>query len=101
MCLPIAPHILLSAQFHLATVNHAQQQIASPCLVSSKLLKKIRKIKKKIVKVFARFSENVLFFCTPHPTSVVGANFYGCIFCDPCSEKSIKNSEKIKKFDSY
>jgi hypothetical protein len=45
--LPIAPHILLSAQFHLATVIHAQQQIASPCLVSSKLPKTIRKIKKK------------------------------------------------------
>jgi hypothetical protein len=62
---------------------------------------KIRKIKKKIIKAFARFSENVLFFCRPHPTSVVGANFCGCIFCDPCSEKNIKNSEKIKKFDSY
>jgi hypothetical protein len=79
VCLPIAPHILLSAQVHLATVTHAQQQIASPCLVSSKLSKKFRNIKKKIVKVFARFSENVL-FCRPHPTSVVGANFCGCIF---------------------
>jgi hypothetical protein len=56
---------------------------------------------KKIVNVFARFSDNVLFFCRQHPTSVVGANFYGCIFCDPCSEKNIKNNEKIKKFDSY
>jgi hypothetical protein len=30
VCLPIAPHILLSAQVHLATVTHAQQQIVSP-----------------------------------------------------------------------
>jgi hypothetical protein len=97
VCLPIAPHILLSAQFHLATVIHAQQQIASPCLVSSKLPKKFRKIKKKIVKVFACFLENVLYFYRSHPTSVIGANFCGCIFCDPCSEKNIKNCEKIKK----
>jgi hypothetical protein len=54
-------------------------------------------MKKKIVKVLARFSENVLYFCRPHPTTVIGANFCGCIFCDPCSEKNIKNSEKIKK----
>jgi hypothetical protein len=80
VCLPIAPHILLSAQVRLATVTHAQQHIASPYLVSSKLPKKFMKIKKKIVKVFARFLENVLFFSRPHPTSVVGANFCGCIF---------------------
>jgi hypothetical protein len=84
VCLPIAPYILLSAQVYLATVTHAQQQIASPC-----------------VKVFTRFSENVLYFYRPHSTSVVGANFCGCIFFYPCSEKIIKNSEKIKKFDSY
>jgi hypothetical protein len=60
--------------------------------------KKIQENKEKnIVKVFARFSENVLYFCRPHPTSVVGANFCGCIFFDPCSEKNIKNSKKIKK----
>jgi hypothetical protein len=80
VCLPIAPHILLSAQIHLTTVTHAQQQFASPYLVSSTLPKKFKKIKKKIVKGFARFSENVLYLCRPHPTSVVGANFYGCIF---------------------
>jgi hypothetical protein len=39
----------------------------------------------------------MLYFCRPHPTSVIGANFFGCIFCDPCSEKNIKNSEKNKK----
>jgi hypothetical protein len=71
--------------------------LALPCLVSSKLPKKIQKNKEKIVKVFARVSENVLYFCRPHPTLVVGANFYGCIFFDPCSEKNMKNSEKIKK----
>jgi hypothetical protein len=98
VCLTIAPQIFLSGQVHLATVTHAQQQIASPCLVSSKLPKEFRKIKKKIVKVFARFSEKVLYFYRPHPTSVVGANFCGCIFFYPCSEKIIK---KIKKFDSY
>jgi hypothetical protein len=43
----------------------------------------------------------VLYFCRPHPTSVVGANFCGCIFFDPRSEKNVKNSEKIKKIDSY
>jgi hypothetical protein len=59
-----------------------------------KIDKKFRKIKKKIVKVFARFSENVLHFCRPRPTSVVGAYFCGCIFFYPCSEKNIK---KVKK----
>jgi hypothetical protein len=98
VCLPIALHILLSAQVHLATVTHAQQQIASPCLVSSKLPKKFRKIKKKIVKVFARFSENMLYFCRPHPASVLGANFCGCIFFGPCSEKIIK--KVVKKIKS-
>jgi len=52
--------------------------------------KKSGKYRKKIVKGFARFSENVLFFCRPHNTSVVGANFCGSIFCDPCSEKNKK-----------
>jgi hypothetical protein len=57
-----------------------------------KIAKKIQKNKeKKIVKVFARFSEIVLYFCGPHQNSVVGANFCGCIFFDPCSEKSWKN----------
>jgi hypothetical protein len=45
-----------------------------------KIAKKIRENKEKIVKVFARFSKNVLYFCRPHPTSVVGANFCGCFF---------------------
>ena len=61
-----------------------------------RIAKKSGKYRKKIVKVFARFSENVLNFCRPHPTSVVGANFCGCIFCDPCSEKSIKKLVKKK-----
>jgi hypothetical protein len=62
VCLPIAPHILLSAQVHVATVTHAQQQIASPCVVSSKLPKELRKIKKKIVKVFCTlFRERAVF----------------------------------------
>jgi hypothetical protein len=66
-----------------------------------KIAKKFQENKEKIVKVFARVSENVLYFYRPHPTLVVGANFCGCIFFDPCSEKNIKNSEKIKKIDSY
>jgi hypothetical protein len=66
-----------------------------------KIAKQIQENKEKIIKVFARFSKNVLYFCRPHTTSVVGANFFGCIFFDPCSEKIIKNSEKIKKFDCY
>jgi hypothetical protein len=93
VCLPIAPHILLSAQVHLATVTHAQQQIASPCLVSSKLPKKFRKTKKKMSMFLHAFSENVLYFYRPHPTLVIGANFCGCFFFNPCSEKN----EKIVK----
>jgi hypothetical protein len=53
--------------------------------------------KEKNVNVFARFSENLLYFYRPHPTSVVGANFCGYIFCDPCSEKNIKKIAKNKK----
>jgi hypothetical protein len=95
LCLPIASHILLSAPDHLATVTDAQQQIISPlwlCPVwfHQNCQKNSGKYRKKIVKVFARFSENVLYFCILHPTSVIGANFYGCIFFDPCSEKNIK-----------
>jgi hypothetical protein len=79
------------------TPFEADPNWALPCLVSSKLPKKIRKIKKKNVNVFARFSENLLYFYRPHPTSVVGANFCGYIFCDPCSEKNIKKIAKNKK----
>jgi hypothetical protein len=66
-------------------------------LVSSKLPRKFR----KIVKVLARFLENVLYFCRPHPTSVVGVNFCGWIFFILVQRKIQKNSEKIKKIDSY
>jgi hypothetical protein len=52
--------------------------------------KNLGKQRKKIVKVFACFSENVLYFCRPHPTSVAGANFCGCFFFYPCSEKNKK-----------
>jgi hypothetical protein len=38
----------------------------------------------------------VLYFCRPHPTSVVGANFCGCIFFILVQRK-YKKSEKIKK----
>jgi hypothetical protein len=76
----------------------ADPNSASPCLVSSKLPKKIQENKeKKIIKVFARFSENVLYFCRLHPTSVVGANFCGCIFFYPCLEKNIKKIAKKNK----
>jgi hypothetical protein len=62
MCLPIAPHIFLSAHVHLATVIHAQQQIASPYLVSSKLPKKFKKIKKKNCQSFyTLFRERAVF----------------------------------------
>jgi len=57
--------------------------------------------KEKIDKGFARFSQNLLNFCRPHLTSVVVANFCGYIFCDPCSNKNIKNSEKIQNLDAY
>jgi hypothetical protein len=58
----MAPHILLSAHVHLATVTHAQQQIASPSLVSSKLPKKIGKIKKKNCQSFCTlFRERTVF----------------------------------------
>jgi len=66
-----------------------------------KIAKKIRKNKEKNVKGFACFLENLLNFCRPHLTSIVGANFCGYIFCDPCSEKIIKNSKKIINLDSY
>jgi hypothetical protein len=83
-CLPKAAHILLSLFGFI------------------KIAKKIQENKEKIVKVFARFLENVMYFCRPHPTSVVGANFCGCIFFDPCSEKNIKKIvKKTIKFDSY
>jgi hypothetical protein len=55
-----------------------------------KIAKKNQKNKEKIVKVFARFLESVLYFCRPHPISVVGVNFCGCVFFYPCSEKNIK-----------
>jgi hypothetical protein len=58
------------------------------------IAKKMQENKEKIVKVFARFSENVVYFCRPHPTSVVAANFCGCIFFYPCSEKIIKKIVK-------
>jgi hypothetical protein len=62
VCLPIAPHIFLSAQVHLVTVTHAQQQIASPYLVSSKLPKEFRKIKKKSCQSFCTlFRERAVF----------------------------------------
>jgi hypothetical protein len=62
VCLPIAPHIVLSAQVHLATVTHAQQQIASPCFVSSKLPKEFRKIKKQNCQNFCTlFRERAVF----------------------------------------
>jgi hypothetical protein len=44
----------------------------------------------KIIKVFARFLENLLYFFRPHPTSVVGAKLCGCIIFYPCLEKNIK-----------
>jgi hypothetical protein len=59
-----------------------------------KIAKKIQENKEKNVNVFARFSENVPYFCRPHPTSVVGASFCGCFFFDPCSEK---NKKIVKK----
>jgi hypothetical protein len=62
-----------------------------------KITKKNSGKQKKIVKVFARFRENMLYSCRPHPTSVVGVNFCGGIFFDPCSEKNKKNSEKKLK----
>jgi hypothetical protein len=39
----------------------------------------------------------VLYFCRPHPISAVGANFCGCIFFYPCSEKNIKKIVKKLK----
>jgi hypothetical protein len=62
VCLPIALYILLSTQVHLAIVTDAQQQIALPCLVSSKLPKKFRRIKKKNCQSFCTlFGEHAVF----------------------------------------
>jgi hypothetical protein len=45
-----------------------------------KIVKKIQENKEENCQSFSRFSQNVLYFCRPHPTSVVGAIFCGCIF---------------------
>jgi hypothetical protein len=82
----------------LPTLNN---RLLRPIWFPQNCQNKFRKIKKKNIKVFARFSENMLYFCRPHPTSAVGANFCGCIFFGPCSEKNKKIVKKNKKFDFY
>jgi hypothetical protein len=67
------------------------------CLVSIKLSKKFWKIKKKIVKALARFSENLLFFCRPHLISVLGETCCSFYFVASCVEKNIKKSYKKEK----
>jgi hypothetical protein len=59
-------------------------------LVSIKLSKKFRKIKKKIVKALARFSEHLLIFCRPHLISVLGETWCSSYFVASCAEKNIK-----------
>jgi hypothetical protein len=67
VCLPIAPHILLSAQVHLETVTHIQEQIVSPlwlCPVwfHQNCQKKFEKIKKKNCQRFCMvFKERAVF----------------------------------------
>ena len=73
----------------LSTPFWGRPNSPSACLGSLKLPKKFRKIKKKIVKALARFSENVLIFCRPHPTSVEGEISCGSIFGDTCPRKNI------------
>jgi hypothetical protein len=102
VCLPIAPHILLSTQVHLATVTDAQQQIASPCLVSSKLPKKFKKIKKKNCQSFCTlFRERAVFLQTTSHLSCRCQFFWLYLFLSLFRENYKKNSEKIKKFDCY
>ena len=67
------------------------------CLVSSKSPKKSEKYRKKIVKGFARISENFLIFYRPQNTFVAGANFCGCLSCDPSLKKNIKQIVKKRK----
>jgi hypothetical protein len=62
-----------------------------------KLSKKIRKIKKKIVKALARFSENLLIFCRPHLISVLGETWCTSYFVASCADKNIKKSYKNEK----
>jgi hypothetical protein len=59
--------------------------------------KKFRKIKKKIVKALARFSENLLIFCRPHLISVLGETWCSSYFVASCAEKNIKKSYKKEK----
>jgi hypothetical protein len=59
--------------------------------------KKIKKIKKKIVKALARFSENLLIFCRPHLISVLGETWCSDYFVASCAEKNIKKSYKKEK----
>jgi hypothetical protein len=62
-----------------------------------KIVKKFRKIKKKIIKVLARFSENLLFFCRPHLIFVLGETWCSSYFVASCAEKNIKTIiQKIK-----
>jgi hypothetical protein len=52
---------------------------------------------KKIVKVLARFLENLLFFCRPHLISVLGETWCSSYFVAYCAEKNIKKSCKKEK----
>jgi hypothetical protein len=61
-----------------------------------KIVKKIRKIKKKIVKALARFSENFLIFCRPHLISVLGETWCSSYFV-ACAEKNIKKNIQKKQ----
>jgi hypothetical protein len=69
-------------------------------LVSIKLSKKFRKIKKKFVKALARFSEKLLIFCRPHLISVIGETCCSSYFVASCAEKNIKKIIQKRKTKS-
>jgi hypothetical protein len=67
------------------------------CLVSIKLSKQFRKIKKKNFTALPRFLENLLIFCRPYLISVLGETWCSSYFVASCAKKNIKKKKSYKK----